>query len=153
MPQTGMDSIPVDYLTVSYFRKVLLPYLNAIAGAQKIIEKTQDKILREITVQEAHQHPRLTIHLKGAAEALRLIHELVTPWRQENAESLRQSRQVTFSRGKISRAKTQLTLKMLASVNPHLSPAKNATFSIELQPHVDVLLFSELLIVNIEFVT
>ncbi|MCP4285395.1 MAG: hypothetical protein GY792_13220, partial [Gammaproteobacteria bacterium] len=41
MPQTGMDSIPVDYLTVSYFRKVLLPYLNAIAGAQKIIGKTR----------------------------------------------------------------------------------------------------------------
>ena len=73
-------------LTPQFLTTRLVPYLIAVNNIQRTVDEVRRKEISEITIRVISQNSPISVSLNGAAEAIELIKESVTPWRRQHAE-------------------------------------------------------------------
>lgn len=81
---------PPQALTPEYLATVVTPYLSAIADIQQILDEIEGRPASGLNVVAITEGSPLPVGVEGAAEALRIMQEIVVPWKQDHAEVLAQ---------------------------------------------------------------
>lgn len=76
-----------SYLTVEYLEQEVVPYIKALANVQEILEDAVGGNFRVLIFGITRNSP-ITVSIDGISDALRLIQEVVTPWRRDHAERM-----------------------------------------------------------------
>lgn len=71
-------------------RNVITPYLSAIAQTQYIIDEIRSRKFNEIDIKAITHSSPININLDGAPETVRLITDVVVPWRRKHAKKIAQ---------------------------------------------------------------
>jgi serine/threonine protein kinase len=75
-------------MTPQRLRNSIIPYLNAIAEVQGIIDEVEGAEVNEVKIKSIQQNSPINITLEGAAKAVQLITDTVIPWRRKHAEAM-----------------------------------------------------------------
>lgn len=77
-------------LTLKFVKADVIPYLDAIAELQQVIDRLRNRDFTEITIRSLSQNSPISVSLEGAAEATETIRDMVVPWRRQHATEMSQ---------------------------------------------------------------
>ncbi len=130
-----------------YLLLQLSPFLQALNELQEIIALCQDQSPRDIYVYEIQERPNgVAINLEMNPQALRLLQQHLTPWRDRYTEFTNRERKhpVTF----LEQAIEQLTDKVVAAIA--INKPLTATLHERLEASLSILALSPLEIARID---
>lgn len=75
-------------LTPQRLEHLLLPYLNAVNDIQRVIDEVKGKPSKQLIIKSIQQRSPLSVNVDGVSDAIRLISEIVVPWRRKHAANM-----------------------------------------------------------------
>lgn len=83
-------------LTMGYVGQRISPYLQAIISLQKILDQMMARTLSVVIIESVAvnaRDARVNVLLSGGRDALQVVHDIITPWKQGQAAALAACRQ------------------------------------------------------------
>lgn len=77
-------------LTPQFLTSEVAPYLDAIADLQNVIDLIHERSPSRVLVRSLSHWSPISVSLDGAPEAIKMILEVVVPWRRKHAKTLAQ---------------------------------------------------------------
>jgi hypothetical protein len=151
-----------------YLGQSVTPYLNAVVGIQQVLDGLTERTPGEAAIEAISinaREARISVSLDGAREAVRLVQDIVEPWKRHHADLLNQVRalpgtapdqvyagepdteQARLLRS-LNQAQTELAKSLLDEVSPATAADIDNSYVEHLLPHLHVLALSTLVIEN-----
>jgi hypothetical protein len=158
-------------ITPEFLFSTLTPYLAALGEFQNVLNQAQKKPEQEIYISLIKQASPISVSLDGASQTVQVVRDMVVPWRRKHAEELafyeieekkasvlkirletaktrEETRQLKLENDRrqweLDQAKVELALKILATINPHLSDQEKIPLLVKLLPSLGELILSKL---------
>jgi hypothetical protein len=89
-PNVGASALVLTsrQLTPELLLNSICPFVAAVAALQHLMDQTQGKSHREVTINSITQNSPIELSLNGAADAIEQIRATVVPWRRKHAEKM-----------------------------------------------------------------
>jgi len=98
-------------LTPQFMADTLIPYLQAVANLQQIIDQAQGNPAQLVRIKSIREGSAL-VSLEGASQAIELIMSILVPWRYKHTKAMAQL-QEGEQQAKIEQIKTDILAKRL----------------------------------------
>jgi hypothetical protein len=136
---TSPNSTP--YLTIQQLQKSVLPFISAIETIQHTLCLARQVPPEEIQIiSMIPTFKGMGIRLKGGMNTFSLLQSALLDWKKQNSTLLEDE---NIPQHILQSAKSDLSIRILNQMVPHLSPSESVTFSVQMQPALDIILSSE----------